>query len=106
MYTGEPARQDRGFLGYNTHNQFLESLLQFGIIGAITFTLTWLALLYLAWEKKNRQYSVIVIFLLVYAGVESILETQYGIIIFTFMPLFFYTAITPKPDVKPGNNAN
>jgi len=108
MYTGEPARHDRGFLGYNTHNQFLQSLLQQGIIGAIVFTLTWLSLLAMAWEKKSREYTVIVILLLVYAWVESILETQYGIILFTFFPLFFYPGrvhLQPGKAGRPVNSA-
>ncbi len=90
MYIGDPGGKDKGFLGYNTHNQFLQSLLQHGIFGAGVFLFTWLALLALAWTKKKREYTAIIILLLVYAWVESILETQYGIVIFTFFPLFLF----------------
>jgi O-antigen ligase len=37
MYTGEVGRPDRGYIGFNTHNQFLESLLQNGIPGLLCF---------------------------------------------------------------------
>src|SRR6266487_4046453 len=39
MYTGTVERGDKGFIGYNTHNEFLEALLQTGIIGGLIFLL-------------------------------------------------------------------
>jgi O-antigen ligase len=88
MYTGDPARGDKGFLGYNTHNQFLETLLQTGVIGLFVLMIICIFLIRLAWQKKSRGISFVITLLLAWLLSESIFETQYGIIIFTFFPLF------------------
>ncbi len=89
MYTGN-GRSDKGYTGYNTHNQFLESLLKNGIPGLLAFTLLCIALLVLAFQKRNYGRLFILASLAAYAFVESVLETQYGIILFTFFPAFLY----------------
>lgn len=89
MYSGETGSADKGYLLYNTHNQFLESLLKNGIPGAILFLFIFSALLRIAWQKKKRIISFVIILLLLYSFSESLLETQYGLLIFTFFPLFF-----------------
>jgi O-antigen ligase len=90
MYTGDPLLDDRGYLGFNTHNQFLESLLQSGIPGLLVFTLIFFSLFKMVLIKKNRMMSFITILLLIYSFTESVFETQYGLLLFTFFPLFFY----------------
>ena len=90
MYVGDPARKDHGFLGYNTHNQFLESILQSGILGLFAFCLICLALLIMAFKKRNTELTALVLLLLAYTLNESIFETQYGLILFLFFPLFIY----------------
>jgi O-antigen ligase len=88
MYLGEPGRGDKGYLGYNTHNQLLESLLQSGIPGAILFLLILLSMVWMAIHKKNRLLSFTILLLVMYSLFESVFETQYGILLFTFFPLF------------------
>ena len=90
MYIGDTKKGDHGFIGYDTHNQFLESLLQFGIPGLITFIFICYTMARLAMHKKNRHLTLVIILLLAYSLNESVLERQYGIIIFTFFPLFLY----------------
>lgn len=89
MYTGQPGSADHGFLGYNTHNQFLESLLQTGIIGLLIFIFICFEMVRMAVRQKNSLLTAIVIMLLAYTFNESVFETQYGLVIFTFLPLFF-----------------
>ncbi len=89
MYRGESSTTDTGYLLYNTHNQLLESLLKYGIPGAILFLFICAALIQLAWKKKSRIVSFTVLLILLYCLNEAMLETQYGILIFTFFPLFF-----------------
>lgn len=88
MYVGDPVRGDIGYRAYNTHNQFLETLLRNGIPGVIVFGLIFFTLLKIAWQEKRRSFTFIIVLLLSYAFIESILETQYGIILFTFFPVF------------------
>jgi O-antigen ligase len=88
MYLGEDNAS--GFLRYNTHNQFLESTLQSGILGLLSFIAICYSLIKLAVVKKSMLLSSVVILLILYGLNESYFETQYGIILFTFFPLFFY----------------
>jgi O-antigen ligase len=90
MYIGTPERGDKGFLGYNTHNQFLEALLQTGLIGLLSFLMICFALIKMAWQRKRTELSFITILLLAYSFSESVFETQYSLLIFLFFPLFFY----------------
>jgi len=90
MYTGTVARGDKGFIGYNTHDQFLESLLETGWIGSFLFLLICWSLVKMTWERKMAELSFVTILLLVYSFSESVFETQYSLFIFLFFPLFFY----------------
>jgi O-antigen ligase len=90
MYIGTVERGDKGFIGYNTHDQFLESLLETGVIGGLVFLLICWSLAKMAWERKNAELSFITILLLIYSFAESVFETQYSLFIFLFFPLFFY----------------
>lgn len=90
MYVGDGKSNDRGFLSYNTHNQFLESLLESGIAGLLLFLLICISMVRLAFLVKRKDLTMLVILLLIYCLNESVFETQYGIILFTFFPLFYY----------------
>jgi O-antigen ligase len=88
MYTGSPERKDRGYLGYNTHNQFLQSLLQNGLPGLLLFVALCYFLVRLARQQKNRLAGWVTALVLLYSLSESVSETQYGILLFLFLPLF------------------
>lgn len=90
MYTGDGKAPGHGYIDYNTHNQFLESLLHSGIPGLLFFIFICYAMIGLAVKIKSRELSFIVALLLAYSLNESVLEKQYSITIFTFFPLFFY----------------
>jgi O-antigen ligase len=90
MYTGKPGEADHGFLGFHTHNQFLQCLLQNGLPGLVIFALICFFLLQMAIKRKDRQLSVITVVLLVYCFTDAVLESQYGLILFTFFPPFHY----------------
>jgi O-antigen ligase len=90
MYVGDPSKSDHGFLGYNTHNQFLETILQTGIFGLLALLFVCFTLLRMAWQKRKRETSFIIGLLLAWLLTESVLERQYGIIIFTFFPFFIW----------------
>jgi O-antigen ligase len=92
MYIGEPERGDRGFLGYNTHNQFLESLLKTGISGPIVLLFICITLVKWAWQKRKRQAAFITALFIVWLFTEAVLERQYGIQIFIFFPLFLWSS--------------
>jgi O-antigen ligase len=89
MYTGDPGRKgDRGYLGYHTHNQFLQSLLQDGIIGLLVFLGICFAMVKMAWKERTWKAGFIIALLLAWSFTDAVFETQYGLLIFTFFPLF------------------
>lgn len=103
MYTGVPGK-DRGYLDYNMHNQFLETLLRSGILGLILL----LAILY--WVGRLvvlRRDEVLGAVLAVFACVfltESVLEREIGIVPFLFFICLLAagapTAGPPRPRQK------
>jgi O-antigen ligase len=88
MYQGDPRTGARGYPGYNTHNQFLESLLQFGLMGVVIFSLASVLLIRLLLRSRRSGYILIYLLLFFYCFTEAVLETQYGIVLFSFLPLF------------------
>jgi O-antigen ligase len=88
MYVGDPNRDDTGFLNFNTHNELLESLLKNGIVGAIAFLFLCFAMLRFIRRLKNKAMIFIILLLLIYSFFESMFETQYGLVLFVFFPLF------------------
>jgi O-antigen ligase len=90
MYIGEPGSNDHGFLGYDTHNEFLQSVLQSGIPGLLAFIFVCYTMIHLAVRRKNIRLSAIVILLIAYSFMEAGFEGQYGLILFTFFPLLIY----------------
>lgn len=87
MYTGDGNQKNAGYLGYNTHNQFLESLLQTGIPGLLVFLLICFSLVKMAVRKKDSLAWFVILLVLAYSFIESVFETQYGILLFIFFPL-------------------
>jgi O-antigen ligase len=90
MYTGGFHSATPGYLGLNTHNQFLQSLLQSGVPGLLAFILICCGMIRLVLQRQNRELTILVLLLIAYCFNEAVLETQYGIILFTFFPLFLY----------------
>lgn len=93
MYTGAPGTSKHGFLGYHTHNQFLQALLENGLPALTIFFLICLTLFKIAGHEKKLKWLVFL--LIIYCFTDAPLATQYGLILFTFLPLLFY--FTQKP---------
>jgi O-antigen ligase len=92
MYTGTGRSGDatHGYLSYNTHNQFLESLLQTGFIGLLCFIGICAEIIGMAIRQKSKLLTALVTILLAYTFSDAVLETQYGLVLFLFLPLFFF----------------
>jgi O-antigen ligase len=90
MYIGDAQRGGKGFLGYNTHNEFLQSLLETGIPGLLLYVAVTLSLIKMMAQKRRAAFIFIGILLLAYSFSESVFESQYSSIIFLFVPLFFF----------------
>jgi O-antigen ligase len=104
LFVGDQSSQNHGFLGYNTHNEFLESFLQTGVIGLFAFLLICAGLVQMMIYCRKADLWLTGILVIIYSFVESVFQTQYGLLLFTFLPLFiFYTTDKTTgvhPDIK------
>lgn len=90
MFTGVPGTNNRGFLGYHTHNQFLQVLLENGLGGLAVFLVICYSLFKMANTTQRKELRWLTALLLVYCFTDAPIQTQYGLIIFTFLPMLFY----------------
>ena len=92
IYTGNPQLGDKGYLGYNFHNQYLETLVGTGIPGLILLLLIILDIF--LFRKGKLLFPLYVYFITVFFFfTESVLDRQAGIvffclIVFTFSDLY------------------
>jgi O-antigen ligase len=91
MYIGNPAdgphRKIRGFIGYNFHNQFIETLVRTGVIGLISLLVIFWLLAGMAWQWKTKETFFTVLTLVAFFIPQSPLTMQHGIFLFCFFPL-------------------
>lgn len=88
---------DAGYLGFNMHNQFLQYLVRFGLVGLLYFLL----ILVLSFKKSNKNKDIIYWwFLLIFclaSLTESTLEVHRGTVYFAlFNSLFFFNSYSTK----------
>ncbi|MDP4128772.1 MAG: hypothetical protein Q8918_08000 [Bacteroidota bacterium] len=95
MFTGGSSGNKTGYIGYHTHNQFLQALLETGILGLLSIMITCAGLIRLGLKSKNASLIVLVFLLLCNCFTDAPLKTQYGIILFVFFPLFMYKGSKP-----------
>jgi len=85
LYAGNGTPSDTGYLSYNMHNQYMETYLQFGIVGLLLLLSFLLYVLAQAiYYKRVILIYTIILFTLVFLT-ESVLETQSGILLFTII---------------------
>jgi O-antigen ligase len=89
MYKGE-GDTDRGYLSYNCHNQFLETSLQSGIVGLLILSGIFISLFILIRKRNSAESCIVFLSILAFSFTESLLETQYGIFLFSFFPLLAF----------------
>jgi len=90
MFTGGTPGNKTGYLGYHSHNQFLQAVLETGLFGLTFFILVCGGLISIAGKFSHRSFWVLTILLLCFCFTDAPLKTQYGIVLFVFFPLFMY----------------
>lgn len=89
MYMGNPDLKDTGYFNYGPHNQYLESLMNQGILGILTLLYLLLLLVKESFmEKSNRVQRLALLFALLFIT-ESVLTINKGIVAFVFFSLLF-----------------
>jgi hypothetical protein len=90
MYVGDHERKSHGYLSYNTHNEFLESALQTGILGLIVFLIICAGFIRMMIYSNDTEFWLVGTLILLYCFLESVFQTQYGVLLFAFFPLFLF----------------
>ena len=75
------------FYKYNAHNQYLDTLIRFGLIGFSAFILILYKSFEVMYKKRNRLLLVFLILIGVFFLTENILQRQRGIVFFSFFYL-------------------
>ncbi len=97
VYTGNPDLGDSGYLDYNFHNQYVETLVGGGIVGLLLLVLLFVySGLYLSRERLFPSYILLIICL--FFITESVLERQAGLLMFCLILCTF--APPPQQQIK------
>jgi len=87
MYLGAPGRKGRGFIGYNFHNQYIETLVRSGMVGLAILLVLFGLMIGIAWKLKTGQSFFTVLILVIFFLPQSPLTMQHGVFLFCFFPL-------------------
>jgi O-antigen ligase len=90
MYIGGDRENKNGYLGYHSHNQFLQAVLETGIFGLVFFLTAFVGLIILAVKSGEKSLCVFSLLLLCNCFTDAPLKTQYGIILLVFFPLLLF----------------
>lgn len=85
---------------FNAHNQFLETFLQTGIIGFILLVLLIFYCFVKAFQHRNIEYGLFLFVILIYMQVESLFETQMGMVAFAFFNALFLSSFDKKAGIN------
>lgn len=97
MYTGYAGTEDTGYLNYNFHNQYMETLVRSGIVGFLSLLLIIGVLIKTARINKYANSWEIGIILLFFLT-ESVLERQIGIVYFCLLYSAYFPTKLKKTD--------
>jgi O-antigen ligase len=101
MYTGNFYLNDKGHLGYNTHNQYMQFLLSLGIVGLTYFLLLLAITFFLAFRHKKYLYLYFLFLFSISATTESNLCTQKGVVFYgLFNSLFLFHSLQEEKRSK------
>jgi O-antigen ligase len=82
-----PTRHIRGFLGYNFHNQYLETTVRSGFLGLAALLFIFAALFAAARREGIREPWFVILIIAVFFVPEAPLTLQHGVFLFCFFPL-------------------
>lgn len=96
-----PNRHNKGFLGFNFHNQFVEILVRSGLVGLISMVFIFVLLFAKARETGVREAWFVLLVTLIFFMPEAPITMQQGVFIFCYFPLLA-TALPSKKTARPG----
>lgn len=87
----------------NTHNQFLDFLVKFGLLGFVAIVIAFFCYYKSAWSRGNNLYFLFLVFIMFCMLTENILNRQLGIVFFFFFNSIFYFSIKSENIQKVGD---
>ncbi|MCM5527518.1 O-antigen ligase family protein [Parasegetibacter sp. NRK P23] len=89
MYSGEKGTDNVGYLSFNYHNQYLQTLVDSGLVGLAVLLLLCASMVKMAFSSGTVVLKCISLLIIIMFLTESMLERQYGIIL-TLVPYLIY----------------
>lgn len=83
---------------YNVHNQFLEILLEDGMVGLLLFMALVIFMFWIAFSRKSVLYLLFLVMIILFFTFETVLYRFAGV---SFFSLFSFTLLHLKPASKP-----
>lgn len=83
---------------YNIHNQFLEILLENGLIGLILFISMIGFMIYITIEHRNLLYGIFILIMLVFFSFETVLNRLQGVSYFSLFSFLLIHVNTTSPE--------
>jgi len=75
--------------GYNSHNQYIDIQLQYGVVGLITLSALLITLFWASIKMKETFFTIFILLISCMFLTESVLFRQKGIVLFTFISCLF-----------------
>ena len=70
---------------YHAHNQFLQTLIQYGVVGTIILIVFLVLAIWRTWEHRNYMGLTILMLFIFTMFTEAIFTRQWGVLSFTFI---------------------
>lgn len=93
--------QITGYLGWNSHNQWIYTLVQLGVLGIISMLLLFLYPLFMSLRNSNVKFLIFLISSLAFSLTEAIFEVNKGIVFFVLFLTLFAAAENSHNDRQP-----
>lgn len=95
MYLGKDLTR-QGYIIYNCHNIYLQTALESGLIGLASLLSVIVSFLFKLAKSKSRTALIFFLCMLAFGFTESYLSRQFGIVLFTFLPLLSLSETAPQ----------
>jgi len=89
---------------YNLHNQFIQTLVEVGLIGLLIYLSLYFSLVSSAIKKGNLLFLIFIFASLIFQMTESILERNKGIVFFVFFLCFLQQLNQPQDENRYSRN--
>lgn len=83
---------------YNAHNQFFQSWISIGISGLLCLVSIFLLVFYQSYIRSNIWLFIFLFPWFIFMLTESILERQYGVILFSLLYFYIFNFFIPKKE--------